>query len=120
LIGVYEFMHQGQNVRLCKLRNPWGSGEWKGDWSDNSPKWTPELRARFSIKKEDDGEFNMPFEAFLSQYRATSMCMEENNEKYKHSQLLHDFNNSKFAFFGFTLKNTIDLEVLCCAISVSQ
>jgi len=119
LIGVYEFMHQGQNVRLCKLRNPWGSGEWKGDWSDNSAKWTPALRERFGIKKADDGEFSMPWDAFLSQYRATSVCMEENSEKYKHSQLIHDFNNSKFAFFGFSLKNAIDLEVLCMAISVS-
>jgi len=23
------------------MRNPWGTGEWKGDWSDNSKKWTP-------------------------------------------------------------------------------
>ena len=65
LIGVYEFMHQGQNVRLCRLRNPWGRGEWKGEWSDNSSKWTPELRARFGIKQEDDGEFSMPYESYL-------------------------------------------------------
>jgi len=31
-------------VRLCVMRNPWGQGEWKGEWSDNSPLWTPELR----------------------------------------------------------------------------
>lgn len=34
----------GNTVRLVKLRNPWGSGEWNGDWSDNSPLWTEELR----------------------------------------------------------------------------
>jgi hypothetical protein len=45
--------------------------------------------------------------------------MEENPDKYKHSQLIHDFNNCKYAFFAFTLKNPIDLEVLCMAISVS-
>jgi calpain-15 len=28
-----------------KLRNPWGNkGEWNGDWSDKSDKWTPELK----------------------------------------------------------------------------
>lgn len=26
--------------KLVKLRNPWGKGEWKGDWSDESYKWT--------------------------------------------------------------------------------
>lgn len=24
---------------LIKLRNPWGHGEWQGDWSDKSPLW---------------------------------------------------------------------------------
>ena len=33
-------LSNGQQVNLVKLRNPWGSGEWKGDWSDKSPLWT--------------------------------------------------------------------------------
>lgn len=39
-IGVRELTHKGQNVRLCQLRNPWGSGEWTGAWSDNDDVWT--------------------------------------------------------------------------------
>lgn len=28
-------------VKLIQLRNPWGGGlEWKGNWSDDSTKWT--------------------------------------------------------------------------------
>ena len=30
--------------RLVKLRNPWGKGEWKGDWGDDSWLWTPYLK----------------------------------------------------------------------------
>ena len=46
LIAAKEIQVEGQStiVRLCMLRNPWGSGEWTGDWSDKSPLWTPELR----------------------------------------------------------------------------
>jgi len=32
------------NVRLLKIRNPWGRAEWTGDWSDASNKWTEALR----------------------------------------------------------------------------
>ena len=31
-------------VQLIQLRNPWGSVSWNGDWSANSPLWTPQLR----------------------------------------------------------------------------
>lgn len=43
-IAVKEFESQGKTVKLCMLRNPWGQGEWKGDWCDTSPLWTAELR----------------------------------------------------------------------------
>lgn len=28
---------KGQKVKLVRLRNPWGFGEWTGPWSDDSP-----------------------------------------------------------------------------------
>ena len=42
---------------LIKVRNPWGEGEWNGDWSDKSNKWTPELKKYFGCVGEDDGIF---------------------------------------------------------------
>jgi calpain-15 len=61
LIGVFEFESEGESVRIIKMRNPWGSGEWKGEWSDKSDRWTPELKKMFNWKDADDGEFFMAF-----------------------------------------------------------
>lgn len=30
--------------KLVQLRNPWGKGEWAGDWSDSSYKWTDQVK----------------------------------------------------------------------------
>ena len=47
VIEIHEFFDDHQQVRLLKMRNPWGHSEWTGDWSDSSRLWTPELRQRF-------------------------------------------------------------------------
>ena len=65
LLTIMEFTHEGNLVRLLKLRNPWGKGEWTGDWSDKSEKWTQELRDKFNIVDSDDGTFCMPYDAYL-------------------------------------------------------
>ena len=90
LISINEFEHQGQLVRLLKLRNPWGSGEWKGDWSDASPLWTPELRASQGCKIEDDGTFFIPFEQYLIEYAWTSVAIDM-DKSYKRSNFMHKF-----------------------------
>ena len=40
----------GKRERLLKLRNPWGHQEWTGEWSDQSSKWTKEIRERVKHK----------------------------------------------------------------------
>lgn len=48
--------------RFVVLRNPWGSWEWKGPWSDGSAEWTDEwmdLRKELNHKFGDDGQFVM-------------------------------------------------------------
>ena len=44
--------------KLVLIRNPWGSFEWGGDWSDNSPKWTKEAISDVGAHLvEGDGTF---------------------------------------------------------------
>eukprot|EP00494_Astrolonche_serrata_P023274 UN23532 len=53
------------NVKLVKLRNPWGKGEWTGDWSDSSKLWTPELKRQVNLNTNaKDGIFWMSWADF--------------------------------------------------------
>merc|ERR1712151_529221 len=42
----------GTDHRLIKIRNPWGGGEWTGDWSDNSDMWKEHSRVKSSLNFE--------------------------------------------------------------------
>ena len=55
-----------QGNRLLRIRNPWGSIEWNGPWSDGAPEWTPELQAHFgNYEFDNDGTFFMCLSDFL-------------------------------------------------------
>jgi len=72
----------GKKIRLLKIRNPWGSNEWTGDWSDNSSKWTPELKKLLNFSQGDDGVFWMDYNDFLKFYTSTHICKYNNNFNY--------------------------------------
>eukprot|EP00597_Dinobryon_sp_UTEXLB2267_P012206 CAMPEP_0170120186 /NCGR_PEP_ID=MMETSP0020_2-20130122/14966_1 /TAXON_ID=98059 /ORGANISM="Dinobryon sp., Strain UTEXLB2267" /LENGTH=889 /DNA_ID=CAMNT_0010349949 /DNA_START=12 /DNA_END=2681 /DNA_ORIENTATION=- len=62
--------------QLVKLRNPWGSMEWSGDWSDSSPLWTKEMQDEIEpLVKEDDGTFWMSFSDMLKFFSGINVCM---------------------------------------------
>lgn len=50
---------------MLKLRNPWGSGEWQGDWSDKSKLWTPQIKQQVKFTDGDDGVFFIEFGDYL-------------------------------------------------------
>ena len=74
IYGIEEFNHNGENVRLIKLRNPWGSGEYNGDWSDSSSLWTPELRKKYNSIEKNDGIFFISLEDFVNYYVTLSVA----------------------------------------------
>ena len=61
--------YEGYGERLVKVRNPWGKTEWKGDWSDGSPKWTAEWLQRLKHTFGDDGVFWMCYRDFLNHFK---------------------------------------------------
>jgi len=54
-------------TQLVQCRNPWGTGEWKGKFSDANEhgEWTPELREATGWTGANDGKFWMCIEDFV-------------------------------------------------------
>lgn len=50
LIKTQQAPVNGREEKFVNLRNPWGHGEWKGDWSKNDTKWTNELKKQLAHK----------------------------------------------------------------------
>lgn len=68
ILAIKTPMLTTSNVRLLKLRNPWGSFEWKGDWGDNSPLWDQYHGVALELGKPDkveDGIFYIAWEDFI-------------------------------------------------------
>lgn len=86
LIKVAEFDRRGDTTKLVQIRNPWGGTEWTGDWSDNSPLWTDELKEALGWSAENDGTFWMNFEDFKSYFSSVTICRAHDDFHYKNIQ----------------------------------
>ena len=78
LVSAFERKVKGENVRLMKLRNPFGMGEWNGDWSDHSDKWDESAKKafpEFDQKKANDGIFWIDFDNFCKYFQIVSICV---------------------------------------------
>ncbi|XP_060725429.1 calpain-8-like [Tachysurus vachellii] len=74
--GVTKIKSKGKMVKLVRLLNPWGKGEWKGDWSDNSRLWNDlsEKERESWLEIKNNGEFWMSMEDFCSCYDELDIC----------------------------------------------
>ena len=67
-----------ESFRLVKLRNPWGTFEWDGDWGDKSELWATHKHVAWACgwKKDapDDGTFWMSWEDFVKYFDGLDVC----------------------------------------------
>jgi calpain-15 len=88
-------------VKLVKLRNPWGNGEWVGPWHDGDPQWTDALRETLGIKIEDDGIFFMPFEEFTVLFEKFQICYF--HDQFCYSASKYEMEKNEHAYFSFEI-----------------
>jgi hypothetical protein len=93
LISAKSILHQGKKIRLVLVRNPHGryygvNTEWKGDWSDYSKLWTPELREHLHFQSKDDGTFWMSYEDYLKYFESTEICDIFYNANFKYFEVV--------------------------------
>ena len=51
------------------IRNPHGTNEWTGDWSDSDERWNDQdLRRLLNHERSDDGIFFMSWKDYLQYY----------------------------------------------------
>ena len=67
----------GTGIDLVQLRNPWGSGEMTGAWSDHSPLWDkyPQVRDYCGHVAQDDGTFWISKEDFFAKFDTIEVCL---------------------------------------------
>jgi hypothetical protein len=91
----------GQSTKLIKLRNPWGSQEWTGAYSDhdaNTRGWKPDggflvpsvFVAQGVKEAKNDGIFWMPFNDFLGMFDYFCLCAVSSNMSSLHLNMCED------------------------------
>lgn len=76
VIQVSAHVGSTEHFQLVQLRNPWGTFEWKGDWSDKSTLWKkyPHVAKQLQFVDADDGAFWMSFADFKQYYSRVNVC----------------------------------------------
>jgi len=74
------------DVRLIRIRNPWGQGEWTGPWADESSEWTKSLLAKLDYEFANDGTFFMCLEDFVKYFNRIYVLRSVTQEKNEWQQ----------------------------------
>ncbi|KRX04560.1 hypothetical protein PPERSA_04375 [Pseudocohnilembus persalinus] len=80
----------GKSERIFKIRNPWASKEWRGDWADDSYLWTQELRKLLEVEQKDDGCFWINTKDFTKYFLGIGVCKVNDGFKFNSINLNTD------------------------------
>ena len=72
----------GNEIKLLKIKNIYGTNKWLGDWSDGSHKWNEEFIKKCGMDKKEKGIFWMAFDDYIRFYTSTHICHLNNEYQY--------------------------------------
>ncbi|CAM9205249.1 unnamed protein product, partial [Ectocarpus fasciculatus] len=65
---------RSHDLRLIRIRNPWGKQEWSGAMSKSSSMWTTKLLSKLEAGSKNDGTFWMFYHDFLRRFSSIDVC----------------------------------------------
>ena len=69
---ILKTVQLSDGTKLVRIRNPWGSETYHGDWSDDSDKWTEQFKQEAGYVKADDGMWFMNASNYHESFYFTS------------------------------------------------
>jgi calpain-15 len=91
IIRVVEY----EGNHLVNIRNPWGTFEWEGAWSDKDrTRWTDDAIQSIQPVFGDDGTFWMCFQDFHTHFTSVSVCKVRDWEEVRVKCEFTNFPNS--------------------------
>lgn len=58
-----------------KVRNPWGSEDYTGEFSDKDSRWTDAWKKQANLVVADDGVFHIPLDKFKKAFTKYAVLM---------------------------------------------
>ena len=106
LLNACVLNFQGQQIRLIQLRNPWGKGEFHGEWSDDDDRWNyvdPQEKQRIGFNRDtEDGIFFIPFDTFWDEFRKCTIVEINDDASYVYKS--HKDPNGEGCYFKLEIQ----------------
>jgi hypothetical protein len=68
-------LQEVDDIKLVRARNPWGTFEWAGKYSDGDEKsWTERMKKKLNYVKSDDGAFWIEWSDFTVNFEDIYVC----------------------------------------------
>ncbi|KRX05710.1 hypothetical protein PPERSA_09850 [Pseudocohnilembus persalinus] len=96
---------QGNQEKIIQIRNPWGSYQWQGDWSNKSQKWDQQSKKQCNLN-ENDGKFWININDFVKEFKAVTVNYLVEDYLYTSYQISLKKTNMSLVRFNVKYDNT--------------